>query len=1005
MIRDRIEPETQRFRAATGGRIDRSRTIRFRFDGRTLTGHPGDTLASALLANGMHLVGRSFKYHRPRGILSAGSEEPNALVTVRRDWRRTTPNLRATDVELYEGLDAVSQNRWPSLTNDVSSVNDRLSPFFPAGFYYKTFMGPRRFGLGSNGAWTKLYEPVIRRMAGLGCAPIAADPDRYASRYAHCDVLVVGAGPAGLGAALAAAEAGSRVIIADEQAEPGGTLLAAPGETIEGAPAWDWLADALGRVAAHDRITLLPRTTVFGAYPDRMFGLAERISDHLADPDPALPRERLWQVRAKAIVLATGAIERPLVFPSNDRPGIMLAGAVSTYLHRYGVLAGSRVVVATEDDSGYRVAADLADHGVRVERIVDRRTNPCEAAQASAERAGIEVSRDAALRDTWGRLRVAGVEMSTATGKRERIKADLVLMAGGWQPTLHLFAQLRGRLVWSEATDTLAPAAPIEGVHLAGASAGGAASMEAAVAAGRIAGDAAANDAAGRVIARLAPSSLPAPLPNSRRIMAAATRGRAFVDFQNDVTAKDLALATREGFRSIEHVKRYTTSGMATDQGKTSGLNTVALVAENLGAAPSRVGHTTYRPPFTPVTFGTIAAECRGELFDPVRRTPIDAEARTEGAIFEDVGQWQRARFFLRAGEDMAAAVSRECKTVREAVGLFDASTLGKIEVTGPGAAAFLDRMYVNALGKLAVGRARYALMLNEAGFVIDDGIVARLAEDRFHVTTTTGGAARVLAHMEDYRQTEFPDLTCWLTSVTEQWGVIAVQGPKSREALAGLTEDLDLSAGGLPHMGVAEGRILGVPMRLMRVSFTGELGFEINVPAGYARPVWQVLRKRVAELGGAPYGTEAMHVLRAEKGFIIVGQETDGTVTPADIGMASGDSKRDFVGKRGLARPDLRASDRPELVGLEIADGGGRLEEGAQLTEAAVPPAGTPALGHVTSSYWSAVLGRPIALAMVKGGRARMGDELFVPMPGGSRRVRVADPVFFDPLGQRLHG
>jgi sarcosine oxidase subunit alpha len=1006
--RERLSATEEQFRLASGGRIDRTERVNFTFDGKAYFGRPGDTLASALLANGVHLVARSFKYHRPRGILSAGSEEPNALVTVRRDWRRTTPNLRATEVELYEGLTAESQNRWPSLERDAASVNDRVSGLLPAGFYYKTFMGPRSLGRVSRASWKRIYEPAIRRMAGLGRAPIEADPDRYASRFAHCDVLVVGAGPAGIAAALAAAEAGASVILADEQAEPGGSLLAETHVTIEGAAAWNWLADALRKLEAFDRVRVLRRTTVFGAYPDRMMGLVERISDHLAEPDANLPRERLWQVRAKEIVLASGAIERPLVFPDNDRPGIMLADSVATYLHRYAVMPGTRAVVVTTSDEAYVAAADLAGHGVRIERIVDVRETAGAGARHLAESAGIGVAPKATIVGTRGRHRVSAVDVSRADGGRESIACDVVLMSAGRQPTLHLFSQLRGKLAWRDDAQALLPVAPLDHVHPAGAAAAEGASIGAALESGFRAGERAAK--ATGASGGMSRAPIVDADPGVETGLAGAPRsvrvapGRAFVDFQNDVTAKDIRIAAREGFRSIEHVKRYTTSGMATDQGKTSNLNALGVVAGALDVEIAALGHTTFRPPFTPVTFGALAAECRGQLLDPVRLTPIDPSARGRGAAFEAAGQWQRARYFPRTGEDMHAAVARECQAVRSGVGVFDGSTLGKIEVMGPGAAEFLDRMYVNGLVKLPVGRCRYAVMLSEAGFVMDDGIVARLAADRFHVTTTTGGAPGVLAHMEDYLQTEFTDLECWLTSVTEQWGVIAVQGPNARDVLSPLVEGVDLSPSLLPHMGFAEGRILGVPMRLFRVSFTGELGYEVNVPAGHACAVWDEVLKRAEAMGGAPYGTEAMHVLRAEKGYIIVGQESDGTVTPADLGLPTGASKRDFVGKRSLSRPDIVTSGRPQLVGLECADGGGPLEEGLQLTQRPDPPIGTPASGHVTSSYHSATLGRPIALALVNGGRARMGDIVYAPMAKGMRRARIVPPVFYDPEGGRLH-
>ena len=1005
-----------RHRTAGGGRIDRTRRIRFSFDGTVFEGHPGDTLASALIANGVHLVGRSFKYHRPRGILSAGSEEPNALVTVRRDAARVTPNLRATTVELYDGLEATSQNRWPSLGFDVRAINDRLAPLFPAGFYYKTFMGPRF--LPNDWAWKRLFEPVIRRAAGLGEAPVSGDPDGYASRYAHCDVLVIGAGPAGLAAASAAADVGASVILCDEQSEAGGSLLSETRATIDGHAAADWIVERRGSLARSGRVRLLTRTTAFGVYPDNLIGLAERLSDHLAKPDPDLARERLWQVRARQVVLATGAIERPLVFPGNDRPGVMLASAGLTYAERYGVRAGGRVVVATTSDTGYGAALALKRAGAEIVRILDRRPDGGGALADEVKSAGMAIETSAGIGGTSGSHRVSHIETmrfdAGGTAQRgNRLECDLVLMSGGFVPTVHLFSQAQGKLAWDAARGIFLPKTEVRGLTLAGA-ARGVSDLAGVLADGFEQGAAAARStghgaATGRTVeVAHAPALRPASVPDDRWI-GKPFAGRAFIDFQNDVTVKDVRLAAREGFRSIEHIKRYTTTGMATDQGKTSNLNALSVAADALGSEPDTVGHTTFRAPFTPVTFGTLAGHARGVLFDPIRRTSIDAWARQRGFVFEDVGQWQRARYWPRtvAGrlETMDEAVSRECRTVRTSAGVFDATTLGKIEVVGPDAAVFLDRMYVNALKGLAVGRCRYAILLNEAGFVIDDGIVARLAPDRFHVTTTTGGAARVLAMMEDYLQTEFTDLTCWLTSVTEQWGVVAVQGPKAREAIRPLVAGVDLASASLPHMGVAEGTILGVPMRLFRVSFTGELGYEINVPARFALGVWEAVYEAVAAMGGTAYGTEAMHVLRAEKGFIIVGQESDGTVTPGDLGLPTSKAKPDYVGKRSLARPDMLKSDRPELVGLESGDGRTRLEEGAQITAEAAPSPGTRALGHVTSAYMSPTLGRPIALALVAGGRARKGETVYVPMPGGAVAVRIVEPVFYDPKGERLDG
>jgi len=978
------------FRVSRGGRIERGQPLHFTFDGRPYIGLRGDTLASALLANGVHLVGRSFKYHRPRGIFSAGAEEPNALVAIRRDAARYAPNLRATQVELYEGLCAESQNRWPGLEFDVGAVNDALSRFIPAGFYYKTFMWPRR-------AWHALYEPRIRASAGLGQAPDLPDPDRYTNRFAHCDTLVVGAGPAGLSAALAAARSGARIILCDEQSELGGSLLSEPhaGARIEGRPAGDWLRDAIATLASLPNVRLLSRTTAFGYFPHNLVALNERLTDHLARLPAHMPRERTWQVRAREVILATGAIERPLVFPGNDRPGIMLAGAARTYVNRYGVLPGTVAVVAAAHDEGYRAALDLHAAGVTIAAIVDVREAPSGDLPNAAREAGLPIQPRSTIVGTRGRLRVNSVAVAqidshgSVSSGSDSIACDLVAMAGGFTPAVHLYSQSRGQLAWDDQLQAFLPSTAAEQVRAVGACRGmfdlaavlqGCASVSA---------------------LNASPQAGSSILPQR----ADATQ-KAFVDWQHDVTSRDLALATREGFRSIEHVKRYTTAGMATDQGKTSSMNALAVVSREIGKPVPQVGLTTFRMPYTPVTFGGFAGLQRGSLFDPVRTTPTHQWATEHGAIFEDVGLWKRARYFPRANEDMHAAVARECLAVRNACGIFDGSTLGKIEVVGKDAVTFMNRMYVNNWSNLAVGRTRYGVLLRDDGFIYDDGVVARTAEDRFHVTTTTGGAARVLALMEDYAQTEWPELDVWLTSTTEQWAVIAVQGPHSRKVLDTLVENIDLSAKSFPHMSVAHGRICGVPLLLFRVSFTGELGFEINIPADYGQAIWQAVWQAGQAHGMVPYGTETMHVLRAEKGYIIVGQDTDGTVTPDDAGLAwtIGKSKTDFVGKRSLMRPAMSVADRKQLVGLAPVDPRILLEEGAQLAAVAGQQPPFRPIGHVTSAYYSAFLQRSIALGMVRGGRAALGQVMYVSMPNGDIPVQVTSPVFHDPQGTRLH-
>jgi sarcosine oxidase subunit alpha len=943
------------------GRIDRTRPVNFTFDGKPYRGFAGDNLASALLANGVSLFGRSFKYHRPRGLLGAGSEEPNALVSVNRGGGRFTPNLRATAVELYEGLAARSQNRWPSLQTDFGAINDRLGKFFPAGFYNKTFMWPRSF-------WERLYEPAIRSMAGLGDAPIEADPDEYAATYANCDVLIVGAGPAGIDAALAAAASRKKVMLLDEQDELGGGALIDPA-------LWNWLGESLKDLADSPNVTLLSRTTAFGYYHDNFIGAVERLTDHLDCPHG--PREKLWRIRADEVILAQGAIERPLVFDGNDVPGVMLASAARTWLFRYGVAVGRNVALMATHDSGWRDAIALARAGLGIAAIVDLREAVDPALLAEASELGIQVELGSAVIGVAGRHAVSGIELALADGSnRQRIACDAVLMAGGWTPSVHLWSHSLGKLAWSDAWGAYLPDAPNENVRCVGACAGK--------------WDAGAGVHVGALPTPKDPSAI-----------------KAFVDFQNDVTAKDIALAIREGMKSVEHIKRYTTNGMATDQGKTSNLNALQLASAALDRPVQAIGLTTFRPPYTPQTFGALAGHAKDALFQPTRKTPIDPWAEEQGAVFEPVAQWRRARYFPKRGEDIHAAVARECLAVRNSVGIFDASTLGKIEVVGPDAAEFLNRMYTNPWKALEPGRCRYGLLLREDGFITDDGVSARMAPDRFHLTTTTGGAARVLGMMEDYLQTEWPELDVWLTSTTEQWAVIALQGPKAREVIAPLVAGIDLSPEAFPHMAVREGTICGVPTRLFRVSFTGELGFEINVPADCGRHVWEQVLASGKLFGITPYGTETMHVLRAEKGFIIVGQDTDGTVTPYDAGLdwAVGKKKPDFVGKRSLARRDIIASGRKQLVGLLTDHPGEVLEEGAQIVADPTQAVPMTMIGHVTSSYRSATLGRSIALALIQGGHERIGETIYIPMPGRTIAAKVTGTQFYDPEASRLNG
>ncbi len=991
------------YRIPGRGRIDRAQPIRFTFDGHDVEGFRGDTVASALLAQGNHLMGRSFKYHRPRGPVAAGSEEPNALIGTRRGKGQFEPNTRATMQELRKGLETTSQNKYPSLKFDVGAVNDAAYMLFSAGFYYKTFMWPRNF-------WHKVYEPFIRAAAGLGVSPTEEDPDVYASRNMHCDVLIVGAGPSGLAAARQAAGKGLKVVLVDEHFEAGGTLLSEPQAKIDGVAAWDWLSSTLAELEAAG-VKVMTRTTAIGYYHENFIGMVERLTDHLDEVPQDTPRERMWRVRAKQVVLAQGALEKPLVFHGNDRPGVMLAGSAQTFLNRFGVLVGKRPVVLTSHDSAWYAAFDLAGAGAQVQAIVDTRAEVRADLLDQAKALNIPVKLSHTATATSGRLRVSSLRVNKVSGSTvsagSEVKCDAVLMSGGWTPSLHLFSHTKGKLAWDDDLTTFLPSDTPEDCVIAGAGRG-LWGIEAALADGAAQAQAAldalgqAGDAASYAVDEDRPGTgvMHKELPTDKQ----PGRAKAFVDYQNDVTAKDLRLAVKEGMRSIEHVKRYTTNGMATDQGKMSNINGLNIAADALGKKQPQVGLTTFRPPYTPTTFGAFAGYHRGSHFEVTRKTQIDAWAEENGAVYEPVGQWRRARYFPKSGENMDAAVKRECAATRSSVGIFDASTLGKIEVVGPDAAEFVNRMYTNPFLKLAPGKCRYGLLCGDDGFIRDDGVIGRISDDRFHVTTTTGGAARVLNMMEDYLQTEWPDLDVWLTSVTEQWSTIALNGPNAAKLLQPLVPDLVLTEENFPHMSCAEVDVAGIPARLWRVSFTGEIGFEVNVPAPLGRQLWETLWEAGQQYDICAYGTETMHVLRAEKGYIIVGQDTDGTVTPFDAGMgwAVGKKKADFVGMRGMARPDLVAKGRRQLVGL-LTEDGSKLEEGAQIVPDPNQPIPMKMVGFVTSSYDQGTVGQPIALALIEGGQDRMGETVYIPMPDRTIAAKIVSTIFVDPENNRL--
>ncbi|MDQ0317683.1 sarcosine oxidase subunit alpha family protein [Amorphus orientalis] len=992
-----------------GALIDRARPVAFRFDGTDRSGFAGDTVASALLADGQRLFGRSFKYHRPRGILGAGVEEPNALMTLGRG-ASTEPNIQATISEIYQGLEAQSQNRWPSLRHDFMSWPlTILSQGFKAGFYYKTFMGPGRH------AW-RVYEPIIRKAAGLGRADPSFDESRYEKTNAFCDVLVVGAGPAGLAAARRAARAGLRVILADETQALGGDLFETRA-TVEGQPAQAWAKAVAAELDALPNVRVLTRTSVYGYYDGNVLGAVERVQDHLGDRDPDLPRQRHWTLHAGHVILAAGAIQRPIVFPGNDLPGVMLANAVERYIARYAVAPGRRAVVFGTDDSLYRSALAMVRAGIDVAAVVDARPQAPTALAAPLKAAGVPVHAGTVVTEARGSKGLSRVFLARCDeagqprpGGSDAVDADLLAVAGGWTPTIHLASQAGGAPQWRPDIDAFVPGAPREAWTAAGA-ANGTFALADVLADGLRAADAALaalgrESAAGPPIAADDPDAGTNPPLALRAVSSPTARGKAFVDFQNDVLAADVTLAHQEGYRSVEHLKRYTTLGMATDQGKTSNVNALGLMADLEGRPIPDVGTTRFRPPYTPVSLGALAGREVGDHFRPTRRTPMHDWHLAHGAEMVAAGAWMRPRAYLRAGESLTDAYIREARTVREAVGIVDVSTLGKITVQGPDAGDFLNRVYVNGFGKLPVGKARYGVMLREDGFVYDDGTTWRLAEDDFLMTTTTANAAGVLARLERHLAVDWPDMKVAVASATDQWAGLAIAGPLSREVLARIVEDVDMSDAGLPFMGVARGRIGAAPVIVARLSFSGELAYEVHCGARDGLAVWEAVFEAGQSSGLVAYGTEALGTLRIEKGHV-AGAELDGRTTLADLRLEKmASSKKAFVGQALMTRPAMTAADRKVLVGLKSLDGQA-LRTGAHVVSDDMPD-GIPSLGHVTSPTYSPALGAHIALALVSGGRERTGQHLSVVDP-----IRGAHPVpvevvshhFYDPQGDRLNG
>ncbi len=983
-----------------GTKLDRSKPVNFTFDGKTYSGFAGDTLASALLANGVVLMGRSFKYHRPRGCLTAGSEEPNAIVEMRSGPRRE-PNTRATVAELYDGLDAQSQNRWPSLAVDLQSVNQLLSPWLTAGFYYKTFMWPAKF-------WEPVYEKFIRRSAGLGHAAVEADPDTYEHAHAHCDVLVVGAGPAGLSAALAAAATGARVLIVEEQAHVGGDLSSTL-DQIDGKPADQWAAEAWVKLKALDNVTTMTRTTVFGYYDGNVLAALERVNDHLAEPPNGQPRQRMWNIRAKEVALTCGSHERALTFDNNDRPGVMLAGAVREFVEGYGAAPGKRVVIVTNNDEAYRTAMVLKEAGVEVPLIADARTTPNAAAEA-ARAAGIPVEMGVLPKKAVGRLQVKAIELQRVDGAfHKKVECDCVAMSSGYSPDVHLVSQTGVAPIWREDILGFVPDTPKRQERSAGAGKG-IFDLAGCLHDGHMAGiDAARNagfePAKSLKASRADPTSAVPPLA----IWRCPGQGKAFVDFQNDVTARDIHLAAQEGYVSVEHAKRYTTLGMATDQGKTSNVTGIGLLATARGEPISDVGTTRFRPPYSPVAIGAFAGHERGREFQPVRQTAMHSCGEKLGAVFVEAGLWLRPQYYPKPGEGVMEAIYRESKQVRETAGICDVSTLGKIEIFGPDSGEFLNRLYINGWKMLAPGKARYGLMLREDGYVFDDGTTSRLDDDHYFMTTTTANAARVLAHMEHAAQVLWPELDVHFCSATEQWCGVAVAGPNARKVLAdAFDEALDISDEALPFMGVRTFSWCGTTARIFRISFSGELAFEVNVPWSFGEAMWNAIWEAGQKHGLIAYGTEALSVLRIEKGHV-AGNELDGRTTAADMGLGRMMStKKPFIGQVMAGREGMIAEDRATLVGLKITESEGRLRGGAHLVVDKDDASAETSLGWVTSVCDSPAVGCWIGLAYLQGGLSQHeGKTLYAvnPIYDEAPAVEVCSAHFFDPEGERLNG
>jgi sarcosine oxidase, subunit alpha len=998
---------SNKFRLSSGGEINRTEKISFKFNGKTFFGYKGDTLASSLLANGVHLVGRSFKYHRPRGFLGSGSEEPNAIVQIIKDKARTEPNIRATEIEIFDGFEAKSQNCWPSVNYDVGEINNFLSPLLPAGFYYKTFMWPAKL-------W-KTYEYFIRKSAGLGVSATERDPDLYDHKYYHCDVLIVGSGPAGLTAASIAAESGKKVLLVDEHPEHGGSLVGSDSEhtKINDTTPKDWINETFSNLSKYKNIKILNRTSVAAYHNYNYLIMVQNLTDHLNTEEKQNKiRQRLFKVRAKKVILATGSIERTMVFDCNDRPGIMLSSAVRKYLNHYGVKCGNNVVIFANNDDAYETAISLHNKGVKIKAIIDIRESSDGDLVKKCNDLGLKILWKHTVVTTVGRKKINKVIVmslsnnnNSVIGNITKIDCDLLCVSGGYTPAVHLFTQSGGKLLYNENKSYFYPGeSSLEQISIGSCT--GIFNLK------QIIDDTykKVNEFLKTTIKNeiLVSDIKSGNFENIWLLPSNKVTGKtkSFVDFQNDSTANDIKLALREGFKSIEHVKRYTTTGMATDQGKIANMHALGIISEHTKTKMGELGTTTFRPPYTPLTFGALVGRNVKKFFDITRRTPMHSWHEKSNAKFEDVGQWKRAWYYPINNENMHAAVQRESKAARESAGILDASTLGKIDIQGSDASEFLNRVYTNAWSKLGIGKCRYGLMLNEDGMVYDDGVTTRLGENHYIMTTTTGGAATVMSKLEDYLQTEWPELKVFLTSVTDHFATVSVCGPNSKKILEKVVKNINFDDQNFPHMSFKEGLIDNIKCRVMRISFTGELSYEINIQANYGKAVWEKCMDAGKEFKITPYGTEAMHLLRAEKGFVIVGQETDGTVTPIDLQMDWIVSKKkyDFIGKRSLYRSDTMKEGRKQMVGLLTEDPNEVLEEGAQIVAEIKKKPPMDMLGHVTSSYYSPNLKKSIALAVVKNGKNLNGKKLYIPMKNKIIEVTVSDSVFIDKEGKRLN-